>query len=337
MTKRDTDSDNWGQLLSDFGIEDQKSEEPVAPVDSAPEAAESLAEPKEKKSIFSRFPKISFFGAPPEVSLDTAAISGSAFIDNKLEKMPLSQEWSDRQEKNATANSDALTVVAAQIDVLASGEQPTKRQVTSMFDDPIPESEEFRTLKGIMGDSPSREESRRDTFSERDNDPWQRGRGRQPSQPPKEKESRGRGSRYKPPVEIDDLPESDFEPVDDVAPRTRGRGRRGSRYAEENYREQEPIQDDVPQEEWSEVDVALQEGRGEPVQRSGRRQRYDKRRGPERTERTGYDREPSDIEDSTVVAFHGEVPSWDDAIGEIISGNVIRHKNYAGNAGKGRR
>jgi len=366
MTRKNTENDSWGQLLTDFGIEDKTPEEPIESVevsDSEAEVADESSESKEKKSIFSRFPKINFFGAPPEASLDSViegvkspSLGGRTFTDNKLEKMPLSQERADRPEKKVAADPDAFSAVASQIDALASredaptrsGERSAKRQVSSMFDDPIPESEEFRALKGIMGEPPppSREEpaygeTRRDPFVEEETDTWQRGRGRgRPKpQPREDREVRGRGARYRPPVEVDDLPETTFEPIDDEMPRARGRGRRGSRYAgDDNYRDREPIQDDLPQEEWSEVDAALQ-GRSEPAQRGGRRQRYDSRRGPERRERTerpafDRDREPSDMEESGIVSAHGNVPSWDEAIGDIITANIARHKSFSG---KGRR
>jgi len=361
MIDKNSESDNWGQLLSDFGIEDntpQEVAEPEAPRPATaagqpkelPEPPESQ-EPKEKKSMFSRFPKINFFGTPPEVSFEAViegtrspSVGGKAFTDNKLEKMPVSQERTDRQkkswrEKETAREPDAWATVASQIDVLASNgdaetlseERPARRSTTSMFDDPIPESEEFRALKDLMGEQPRREESRRDAFLEEGTGFRQRGRGRY-KPPSEEKEVRGRGSRYSPPVEVDDLPETDFESFDDEAPVvTRGRGQRGSRYAGGGYRDQEPIRDDVPQEEWSEVDAALQAGQG------GRHQRYDKRRRPERADRMEkprIDRESMDGEDSGVVAIHNNVPSWDDAIGDIIAGNIVRHKAHSG---RGRR
>ena len=385
MMKNNTESDNWGQLLSDFGLEDKIQKEPAETVEEPPrsndphefgaempdseeETAEKSPNSKEKKSIFSRFPKINFFGAPPEVSLDAViegvkspSLGGKAFTDNRLEKMPLSQEWVDRQEKNVAASPDALAAVASQIDVLASGrdtqaksdrtksrggkpeetkseERSARRSVSSMFDDPIPESEEFRALKDIMGEPPRRDETHRAAFLEDENDSWKHGRERNVQKPlPKEKETHGRGTRYRPPVVEEDLPEADFEPVDDdmprddvsrdEMPRTHGRGRRGSKYAGSSYRDVEPIQDNVPQEEWSEVDAALQAGRSEPAQRGGRRQRNDKRRGAERTESPAFHRESSD-EEGGIVATHGNVPSWDDAIGDIIAANISRHKSY---------
>jgi len=391
--RKNTESDNWGQLLSDFGIEDQvpedttgseefKVEEPAETAkrlekspksndshefgtglpDSEGEIAEKPLNAKDKKSIFSRFPKMNFFGAPPEVSLDAViegvkspSLGGKAFTDNRLEKMPLSQEWADRQEKNVAANPDAFSAVASQIDVLASGrdtqtrsdraqsreleetkseERPARRHVSSMFDDPIPESEEFRALKDIMGEPPSREETHRAAFIEGEKDSWKRGRERGVQKPyPKAKEAHGRGARYRPPVVENDLSETDFEPVDDDMPRTRGRGRHGSRYASGSYQDLEHIQDDVPQEEWSEVDVALQSERGESTQRGSRHQRNDKRRRPERTERSAFHRESSD-EARDIAVTHGNVPSWDDTISDIIAANISRHKSYAG---RGRR
>jgi len=359
----DTGSDSWGQLLSEFGIESQAQDESTPPeslppsTDFATKDADASSQPKEKKQARSRFPKVNFFGTPPEVSLDSViesvkspSLGGKTFTDNKLEKMPVSQEWTDRQEKNVTV-PDAFSAVASQIDALASGGselknsegRPAKRQISSMFDDPVPESVEERALKNIMGEPVRREETRKETYSDAESDTWQRSRGRQRPQS-EEREGRGRGSRYKPPVEVDDLPESDFQPIDDEPVRPQGRGRRGSRYAENTYRERdrEPIRDDGPQEEWSEVDVALQQtGRGEPVQRGerergGRRPRYDKRREPEQTERPAFDRESSDLDDSGIVAVHGSIPSWDDAIGDIITANISRHKSQSG-SGRGRR
>jgi hypothetical protein len=397
MMTKNTGDDNWGQLLSDFGIEDNLRENAVTPeepqaakptesarsddfggglVDSETQVSEESMQPKEKKSIFSRFPKINFFGAPPEVSLDSVmegvkspSLGGRAFTDNKLEKMPVSQERTDRREKSRREKDvprepDAWSTVASQIDVLASGdepkeiteERPTKRVISSMFDDPIPESEESRALKNLMEKQPNRQEVRGDAFLEEEADFRQRGRGRRKPQP-EEREIRGRGSRYRPPVEVDDLPESDFEMVDDETPAPRGRGRRGSRYSEESqnrgYRDREPIQDDVPQEEWSEIDAALQ-GRGEPSQRGGRRQRYDnqrenqrydKRRRPERFNESVMDREPLDEEESGVVAVHGNIPSWDEAVNDVLLGNMARHKGHGhagggqsgGRSGRGRR
>ena len=361
MVTRNTEGDNWGQLLSDYGIEDKTPEETVEPIEvaeqrggSETEVVPGLAEQREKKPVFSRFPKVNFFGAPPDVSLDSAieevkspSLGGKAFTDNKLEKVPLSQEWEARREKHeksAIADPDALLTVASQIDALASGknaqiqseERPAKRRVASMFDDPVLESEEERALKNIMGEASRREEPRKDTLRSDEADSWQRGRGRQ-KPPPKESEVRGgRGSRYRPPVEENDLPESIFEPVDDDVPKIRGRGGRGSKYAETDYRdrEREPIRDDAPQEEWSEVDAALQAGRNEPAQRGSRRPRFDKRRGLERSERSTFDRDPVDLDDSAIVSVHGNVPSWDEAIGDIVTANIARHKSYSG---KGRR
>jgi hypothetical protein len=378
MTDKNKEGDNWGQLLSDFGIEENVQlednvQEEIISKEATPsgnlgaglsdfvaETAEESSQSKEKKSIFSRFPKINFFGAPPEVSLDSVmegvkspSLGGKAFTDNKLEKMPISQERTDRQKKNRRQEEiapapDAWSAVASQIDVLASGsdtrakagERPARRAVSSMFDDPVPESEEFRKCKDLMEEQPSRRETHRESFSEEETDSRQRGRNRRKPQP-EEREVRGRGSRYRPPVEVDDLPESDFEPMDDERPTTRGHGRRGSRDDGGGYRDRERIQDDVPQEEWSEVDAALQQAnRGEPAQRGGRRQRYDKQRRPERFEESVADREPFDGEESNIVAVHGDVPSWDEAVGDIIVGNISRHRSHSGgrsHSGRGRR
>ena len=395
MINKNMESDNWGQLLSDFGIEDKakaqenniKPEEPQATepketiecsagrsgVPSRPACSDSFGaglidsksdteesqKSKEKKSIFSRFAKIPFFGTPPEVSLDSViegtkspSLGGKAFTDNKLEKMPLSQERTDRQKKNTAGDSDTWSAVASQIDVLASGggetkrkpeERVSKRPISSMFDDPIPESDEIRALKDLMGDQPRREETRRDDFLTEESDSRKRGRGRRQSQP-EEKEVRGRGSQYRPPVEVDDLPETDFEPIDEEIPNTRGRGQRGSRHitgsGRSGPRARGRIQDNMPQEEWSEVDAALQnaalqEDRNGPAQRGGRRQRQDKRRRPDWTDQSAIDREPSDEEDNSVVMIHRNIPSWDEATGDIVSGNIARHKG--GHSSKGRR
>ena len=389
MTDKNTGDDSWGQLLSDLGIEDNiqgSAVEPenlhaagptgVAPsnklgeelIDSSAGVSEESQPPKEKKSTFSRFPKVNFFGAPPEVSLNAVlegvkspSLGGKIFTDNKLEKMPVSQERTDRQErnrreKNVVGEPNAWSTVASQIDVLASGgdtqgipgERPAKRVVASMFDDPIPETEESQALQNLIGKQPRRQEIPRDAFLEDDSDSRHRGRSRRKPQPD-EREGGGRGSRYRSAVEIDDLPESDFEAIDDDVPVTRGRKRRGSRYAESNYRDREPIQDDAPQEEWSEIDAALQ-GRGEPMQRGGRRQRYDsprydKRRKPERRDDSTLNREPLNGDGSGIIAIHSNIPSWDEAVADVLLGNIARHKGHGhsgggqagGRSGRGRR
>ena len=385
MKNRNTEGDSWGELLSTFGIEDNTPQnppqpeetkalpEPVAPdnfgagpVDAKVENADETSTPKEKKSIFSRFPKINFFGAPPEVSLDSViegvkspSLDGKAFTDNTLEKMPVSQERKDRhkkdrREKVVSQEPDAWSTVASQIDTLATGRdattKSTRRVASSMFDDPVPESDEVRALKNMMGESPRNDRTRRETSFEEESDFRQRGRRQQREPQSEEREARGRGARYRPPIEVDDLPESDFEIMDDAPlttrePATRGRGGRGSRFSGDDFRSREPIHreaihDDIPQEEeWSEVDAALQSGRG------ARHQRHDNRPKPERRERQPIVREHLDVEDSSLPAYHGEIPSWDEAIGGIISGNIARHRGRAnegrtsgkGHTGRGRR
>jgi len=81
----------------------------------------------------------------------------------------------------------------------------------------------------------------------------------------------------------------------------------------------------------------LQAGQNEPVHRGGRRQRYDKQRGPERTEQrpAAFDRGPSDAEENNVITAQWNVPSWDEAVGDIIAANITRHKNAP--SGRGRR
>ena len=384
MINQNTEGDSWGQLLSDFGIKDTQQEEtpqqeepatlpePVTPEPigaddfgsgiadfeaegTAEEPAGSATESAEKKSIFSRFPKINFFGAPPEVSLDAVievskspSLDGKAFTSKTLEKMPVSQERKERKKrdrsgKDAAEVPSALVAVASQIDALVSvgkvEERSGRRAVASIFDDPVPESDEIRALKDLMGEQPHREAIPRETFQhEKETDSRPHGRGRRKplaeERYPEESEVRGRGTRYRPPVEVDDLPESDFQMMDDDVPETRGRGRRGSRYSGGEHREREPIQNDVPQEEWSEVDVALQAGRGAPAPRGGRQQRYDKRRKPDRIEERPAEREHWEDEDRIVVSVHGDVPSWGEAIGDIIAGNIARRRT---NSGRGRR
>ena len=408
MSNRNAGSDNWGQLLSDFGIEDERRENVAPPEETAAvrpaettefctEHPKELAEPtdldsfgaglvdaesetsaeskpKEKKSIFSRFPKINFFGVPPEVDLDSVvegvkspSLGGKAFTDNKLEKMPVSQERIERQRKHRQEEEtpvapDAWSAVASQIDVLASrdetkpkglgtksGERPTKRAVSSMFDDPVPESEEFRKCKDLMGEQHGRRgASPKESFPEEETDArkydsQRRGRGRQGPQQ-EEKDVGGRGSRYRKPLDEDDLPGSDFVSMDDEMPITHERGRRGSRYSGDDYRKRERIQDDdLPQEEWSEVDAALQAEQGGRHQRSdGRRsegQYTGRRRRPEQVEEPVMDRESSDGNGAGFVAVHGNIPSWDEAVSDIIVGNIARHKSHSGvgHSGRGRR
>lgn len=381
MMNKNTDGDSWGQLLSDFGIEDKKIIEHENPESAKPEDpaeqpesfgtgltdSEESANMKEKKSVFSRFPKINFFGVPPEVSLDSViegvkspSLGGKAFTDNKMEKMPLSREQTDREEKHQQKTDtpddfNAWAAVASQIDTLASDrgpktnleERPSKRNVASMFDDPIPESDEARALKNLMAERPERGEKHRADFLEEESDSRHRGRRySQPSQPEsEEKEVRGRGSRYKPPVVVDDLPEEEFEPIRDDEPR--GRGRRGSKYANSgDHRGQGRMKDNVQppheDEEWSEIDAALQQAdRDKRAPRSGRQQRYDNRhydnqhRGKQMEEPV-LNRDVPDEDDSGVVMVpHGNIPSWDEAIGDIVSGNIARHKS--GLPSRGRR
>ena len=383
MTNMNTGGDSWGQLLSDFGIEDKEqyaaslketkttepmktreriasstAPEPTGAGDfgaglgiSPPETAEESS-PKEKKSLFSRFPKINFFGAPPHVSLDSVmegakspSLGGKAFTDNKLEKMPLSHERTDRQTKQVP-HHEPLSAVASQIDSLASGRdsqaenRPSQRIVSSIFDDPVPESEEARALKDLMGGQSVREESRRAPFLEEEPNSRRSGRGRRhPS--PEDGEVRGRGARYKPEAAEDDLPSTDFETVDDrPVDHRRGRGRRGAKNDDRGYRDRERVQEDIPQEEWSEVDAALQADQSESRHRGGRYQRSDTRRRPERLERPErserhvVDREPLDEDESGVVMVHGSIPSWDEAIGDIVAGNIARHKSNHSSRGR---
>ena len=412
---KNTSEDSWGQLLSDFGIEDETSASPepapfeqartrsAAPPDEQPDNfGAGLVEPetadadtpKDKKSIFSRFPKINFFGAPPEVSLDSViegtkspTLGGKTFTDNTLEEMPGSQERKDRksqkQRRQADASGgsstkpDAWSAVASQIGALAAGEeiasqersgeartQPGERSrrriAESMFDDPIPESEEARALKHLMGEqshSPAPHSSSR------------HGRGRRKPEdiglPNTElstreqdvRAERGRGTRYRAPVEVDDLPESDFEMMDDSPDDMRpsassGRGRRGSQYDDGDYRDtrqrdtrqrdtgqrgQARYQEGFHEEEWSEIDAALQAEnrppeRREPADRGGRRQRYDRR--------SDIDRESLDsagaVDAGVIGAYGGDTSSWDDAIGDIISSNLARRGAHTGSSHSGR-
>jgi len=201
-----------------------------------------------------------------------------------------------------------------------------------MFDEPVPESEELRKVKDLMGDQPRRE-SHRDPFFEEGT------RGRRHGKPlPEEKEVRERGSRYRPPVVVDDLPETDFEPIEDE-PKTCGRGRRGSRYdGGGGYRDREPLRDNIVQEEWSEVDAALQsQSSGRREKKTERRPKSDKQRRPERREEP-VDREPLDNVSGGFVTTHGDVPSWDEAIGDIVMGNISKHRAHSSeHSGRSRR
>jgi hypothetical protein len=172
-------------------------------------------------------------------------------------------------------------------------------------------------------------ERRADFLEDEEMESKRRERNRRQVIPEDENPRGGRGSRYRQPVktEIDDVSEEnfEFEPVDDV-PDNRTRSRRRE-------------QNEVPQEEWSEVDAVLQ---GETGQRGGRRQRFDKRQRPPKHEEKPKFNEDIAEEDSGMMTAHQNIPSWDDAVGDLISGNVARHKNSPrqGNSphqGKGRR
>jgi len=199
-----------------------------------------------------------------------------------------------------------------------------------------------------MEERQGRRETRKESFHEegtdtRQRDAQQRGRGRQNLQL-EQKNVRGRDPRYRKSNDEDVLPVSDFEPMDDAMPSTRERGRRGSRYSEDSYRDRERMQsDDLPQEEWSEVDVALQAGQGGRRQRSESRRSDDqyngRRRRPERIEEPVRDRASSDMDSGSFVAVHGNIPSWEEAVSDIIIGNIARHKSHSGvgHSGGGRR
>ena len=407
MTNKNREEDRWGQMLSDFGIEDQipVEEEPSAEgsgnparvgtrtsgldesgvsnrlptasseeqtesgrlegTDSKTEAAEESSRTKERKTILSRFPKInSFFGVPPQVSLDSVmegakspSLGGKTFTDNKMEKMPFSQ---DRQDRNVVKRPDALSEVASQIDVLASRsetktrseERSAKRHVSSMFEDPVHESEEARALKNLMEEQSHSDKKRR--FLEEEKDSQRRGQRQYPTEEGEGRgrrqrqystdEARGRGSRSRLPVEEDDFSETDFEsvddkPVDDNRTTSRERGRRSSRYAETGPRTPEHVRGDTPQEEWSEIDAALQAKNEQPRYRSQRQERvrHDKRRKPDWTEMPAAEREDSEVEDGGVVSAHGDVPSWEEAISGILSGNITRHSGASGHSGSSRK
>ena len=564
MIRKNTEGDNWGQLLSEFGIEHvpQGEVQPRGALDnhsaldnhgapdhaSAPDhvrqdderrpgnsssqdrtrqeslhsrSASGLAEmddssgfglglldspsdtrptastsedssdpddrPKEKKSIFSRFPKINFFGASPQVLLDSDLDQPKSFTDNKLETMPISQELPHRQRKERQdaqrhtdsrripadeQQPDAWSAVASQIGVIARRDEVTdadvgpspersndrqsdtrqsdtrqsekrgsRRVISSMFDDPIPESDEVRTLKNMMGTPPETagrdavpsrsghsrgRDIPRDAFHDSESEPREfdsRGRGRRMTRAEyhseddtnertgaEERAGRGRGARYRPSIDskqspggrvdgrvdrnIDvgivesDFVGADFEMIEERGDRPtgpRGRGRRGGQYDRTDYQEQRYSQNreqrEEHQEEWSEVDVALQAGSGGHPVRTGRRQydkphqnksRYDRSRGTERIDRDSVEerilserpigsrslnsrddnrdngnldngnrdmggRDADDDMTPSVVAFHGDVPSWDDAVGGIISGNMTKHRTTPGHSGRGRR
>ncbi|MDR0521022.1 MAG: hypothetical protein LBH00_04105 [Planctomycetaceae bacterium] len=370
--------DNWSQLLSDFGIQenpsDTKSEtkpvketapdkrrkaraeetrQTVPSEEAVPVPQETAGEDsgtKEKRSFFSRFPKISFFGVPPQPSSDSVAEGSppNSFTGSKLEKMPVDLPHKEKSEgkggKYAAQKgkkADPYAVVAAQIDTLADAEYPSRRSVPSMFDEPTPEPEEMRNLKNLIGEQPD-EDDRADSGVDeefRQNRGHRRGRGQgylEGSAP------RGRGSRY-PSADSraadscgeETVENYEFEPVladDDDFPDSRPpRSRRGTRYSG-NRREEPlpmPAENDLPQEEWSEVDEALQASHA----RSSRRPRYERPARPPRTE-SAVAEDAAENEDTSGEIVHRNIPSWEEAVDELIAGNITRHKSHRHQPGR---
>ncbi|GHT10425.1 hypothetical protein FACS1894170_02500 [Planctomycetales bacterium] len=273
-------SDNWSNLLNDFGIEDaakQDNAEQAVSVDAhtGTTGVETVAEitnsatvtttssveevvppkSKERKSIFSRFPKINIFGLPPKDQIDaitnagkSPSLAGKSFTGGTIEKtqgIVRRQETENRRpeagdrkpEEQATSGrgrgkrheadlpatrstqqqDSALPSIVSQLDTIASGEKPGRgrhrQPPVSLFEEPAPESDEYKALKNIFDDPAEKSRNPR------------RGEGR------REYQQEDRYSKRQPIVVVDDVTlEDEWQEVDDepVVVEERPRNRRGS-------------------------------------------------------------------------------------------------------------
>jgi hypothetical protein len=283
-------------------------------------------------------------------NVKVSSVSGKSFTSNKLEKVPTSRK--PRQEEPeppkptamATAESDPWSVLASQVDTLAEEKPQEKhqrgqqreqqreyghhssrrnnrndrvdyrqsRQPVSIFDEPIPESEESLALKKLIGEQPKVvvedivEERRISYIDDEVSLPAKRGRGRGRD----EKPQRRRGSSYDAPEPVaEDLREESREPQ---------RGRRDSRFAN--------------------AEPAYSEDRSERGSRPRRESRFEHKSKPvPRIAENAYEQ---DTMQDTEELLHRNIPSWDDAVGFLIENNIARHANSPGNSqrrGSGRR
>ncbi|GHT17710.1 hypothetical protein FACS1894189_4130 [Planctomycetales bacterium] len=255
----------------------------------------------------------------------------------------------------ATAGSDPWSVLASQVDTLAeekTQEKPQRgqqrgqqreqqreyeprpsrrnnwkdrndsrqpRKSASIFDEPIPESEESLALKKLIGEQPKVvveeivEERRISYIDDEVSLPPKRGRGRGRD----EKPQRGRGISYETPEPVAETPREPREASRE--PREPHRGRRDHRFAE--------------------AEPAYTEDRTERSARPGRGSRFENK--PKPVQRVGEDMYEEDTMQDAEELLHRNIPSWDDAVGFLIENNIARHANFSGNSprrgGGGRR
>ncbi|MDR3233239.1 MAG: hypothetical protein LBT46_06195 [Planctomycetaceae bacterium] len=224
----DTESDNWSSLLDEFGIDEpavmREKETPESAVSEKVAvlsncAVAAVAEdntaiahtaspdvpvnPKERKSIFSRFPKINLFGTLPKESLDAIAGGGKAalpggksFTGHTIEKaqgVVLREERKEEPVGNPRAcgnkehrDEDALPAIVSQLDAFASaenlpaetaGSRRSRRQPVSMFEEPVPKAEDYEAAQKFFGEPTGQRRNRTD-FEEAKEESSGRGRGR---------------------------------------------------------------------------------------------------------------------------------------------------------------
>ncbi len=238
-----------------------------------------------------------------------------------------------------------------------------RKRPPSMFEEPIRESEESLALKNMIGngETPSYEEEERrlqsmfvdsrENRSEesvarepRDRKPREeeRGdRGQRSTDRRGRSEKQGRREYRQTPAPAEE--QSSEMPKENRSEEPRVRGRRGSRYAEDPQKQSSPIVPPVSQpaaqtdayDEPSSWDV---ESESKPVER-GRRRRGRRSDKPVQEQRQSMDPQAFDEDDSPAPAMdfsqlHKKMPSWDEAIGAIVDGNIARRSQQQPRKGR---
>lgn len=283
------------------------------------------------------------------------------------------------------AGANPWSTIAAQVGVISTHKEPEaepkavdaknfdrkkdgrdrkrgRRTTPSLFDEPVPEAEESKTLKNLM-ESDAPQERLHDHEAEKRlssmfGEPARENREEKEEQtPPAGRSERQRGGRRvertpvtpptTPPVEseTDDDPFEHFRGRKEPAKRSPAasseepRGRRGSKYAERDAKK--PVSREQPREQSREQPREPRNKRNsesaheEPAWISDREpQTTPSRRRGRRPESAGADvpvsprdvvrREPAPTE-PPAVPVQKSMPSWDDAIGAIIDANIARH------------
>lgn len=222
------------------------------------------------------------------------------------------------------------------------------RSTSNFFDDVSKENEESLALKNLIGDESKDydeaaqrlssifgdglDESTGDSAGEsapesREEDRGKargiRHRGRRENTSREENVSSTSEESWSRRSEFDDEKDDFSENSPERSSERRGRGRRGSRYAE-----REEILSDLD----AEIPAWDIEEESKPVERNPRRQRNSRseeqtesRRRSSNRRNSGPENEDAGGEEFDFSRVHVDIPSWDDAISVIIDGNVARH------------